>query len=60
LTTNKAKGAAIIKYMLSIYFDENTAIDIQRNLPFMNQYEIDLNEIFVVLEGQLRRKYDLN
>jgi hypothetical protein len=27
----------------------------QQNLPFMNQFEIDLNEIFIVVETQIRK-----
>lgn len=49
LITSKTKGAAILKYLLSVYFDEVTANDIEQNLPFMDQFEVDLNEIFIVV-----------
>jgi hypothetical protein len=38
-----------------VYFDEGTAGEMQQNLPFMNQFEIDLNEIFIVVETQIRK-----
>jgi hypothetical protein len=50
LIATKLKGTAIMKYLLSIYFDESTACDIQQNLPFMNQHEIDINDVFMVVE----------
>jgi hypothetical protein len=52
---SKTIGLSILKYLLSIYFDEATANGIQQNHPFLHQFETDLNEIFIVVEKQLRK-----
>lgn len=44
-----------MKYLLSIYFDEETSSQIMQNLPVFNHFEVDLNEIFIVVETQIRK-----
>jgi hypothetical protein len=34
---------------------EISANDIQHNLPLINQFEVDLNEVFIVVESHVRR-----
>ncbi len=55
LVVSKAKATGMLKFLLSIYFDEKTANDVVVNLPVLGQFEVDLNVIFIVVETQLRK-----